>query len=718
MLADTPCCAFTNVRLKWLDGWVAFQSITMISLPMRAQISALIFEKSMKRKTVKAINKADEKKDAPVEESQGTEATTTTEAPDAKKDIDKKEEVESGEDSVLKSRQAIVNLIGVDCRRISNFAAMSFLIINSFGKLIVYSGFLISLIGFIPFGAGILAWALILPFNTYFSKRYMASADVLMKVRDQKLSVINEALLGMRQIKFAALEKQWQTRILGWREKELGLVWKIFLYDTALLSCWVVSPIMLAATSLATYAAINRTLTPAVAFVAIGIFKALEVTLGALPELLTSGMDTLVSARRVEKYLNGPEIKKIVSEGPEVAFEDATIAWPVDDDVSDDERFVLNHLNLTFPTGELSVVSGKTGTGKSLLLSAILGEVDLLGGYVYAPPTVGPFDRHDGKAHPGNWVLPGSIAYVSQTPWLESASFRDNILFGLPLDEKRYNTVLDVCQLKKDIEILADGDKTELGANGINLSGGQKWRITLARAVYSRAEILVMDDIFSAVDAHVGRQIFEKCIGGEICRNRTRILVTHHVGLVQSKARYLVELGEGTVTHAGLVSELAEDGTLERIKTNEEGEVPEAIAEQSTAVNSEDASLHDAGNAGMVNDVTNVVAKDAKQFVADETREKGMVKSRVYGIYLNDCGGWLFWSICMVMFIAFEAGDIGQYLPKAWANTILMTLFQVVPGGCASGLVNRTPARCRSTHTASVCTPLLSQIPATTSKTP
>src|SRR6185436_16738598 len=108
-------------------------------------------------------------------------------------------------------------------------------------------------------------------------------------------------------------------------------------------------------------------------------------------------------------------------------------------------------------------------------------------------------------------------------PWIENASLKDNILFGLPLLPERYEAVLDACALKQDLEILEDGDQTEIGANGINLSGGQRWRVTLARALYSRAGILVMDDIFSAVDAHVGRWIFEKALTGELSDGRTRV---------------------------------------------------------------------------------------------------------------------------------------------------------------------------------------------------
>lgn len=625
-----------------------------MALPIRAQLSTLVFEKSLRRKNVKSAERSKESNDD-----------------ETKEDGSKKEDA-----SVLKSRQAIVNLVGVDGQRVSNFSAYQFLIINSVSKLIFFSTFLVQIIGWIPFIAGLFAWALTLPANTWFSKQLMGRSEQLMKQRDEKLAVVNEALLGMRQIKFSALEAKWEKRILAMRERELKTLWKLFVADTGLFGCWVVSPILLAATSLAVYAFVNGRLLPSVAFVSIGIFKALEVTLVVLPEIITMGVDTLVSVRRIDTYLNGPEMENILSEGPDVGFEDATISWPVDDDVADEERFILRNLNFTFPAGELSVISGKTGTGKSLILSAILGETDLLEGSVQVPPTISPAEQMDKEAHPGNWIVPGSVAYVGQTPWLESASFRDNILFGLPFFEQRYTKVLEVCALKKDLEILTDGDKTELGANGINLSGGQKWRVTLARAIYSRAEILVMDDIFSAVDAHVGRHIFEKCVTGEICDGRTRILVTHHVALVQAKTKFIVELGEGTALHAGLVSDLTRDGIMEEIRQHEQSSqeiADDEAADASTAVNSEEASISDSAETVEETELQKVASKDAKKFIQEELREKGVVKKHVYMTYLKDSGGLRVWSVCAIFFLGYETGILGKSCSHFGQSPLLTT---------------------------------------------
>ncbi|KAF5982152.1 hypothetical protein FBULB1_4402 [Fusarium bulbicola] len=637
-----------NLLDAWVEGWVFWYSFASIALPIRSQLSTLIFEKSLRRKNVKSADKSKES-DEPQDQAEDK----------------KNEEGTDDGSSVLKSRQAIVNLVGVDALRISNFTGFQFLIINSVFKLIFFSFFLVRLIGWIPFAAGLIAWGLTLPANTYFSRELLSRSDKLMKLRDEKLAVVNEALLGMRQIKFAALESRWEKRILAMRERELKTLWGLFVVDTGLFGCWVVSPILLAATSLAVYAVMNGQLLPSVAFVSIGIFKALEVSLGVLPELITMGVDTFVSLKRIQTYLNGPEMKNTLSEGTDVAFEDASIAWPEDDETPDEDRFILRGLNIRFPAGELSVISGKTGTGKSLLLSAILGETDVLEGSVCVPNTIAPEERRDAQANLGDWIIPGSIAYVGQTPWLESASLRDNILFGLPFVEERYNQVVDVCALKKDLQILTDGDKTELGANGINLSGGQKWRVTLARAIYSRADILVMDDVFSAVDAHVGRHIFEKCVTGDICKGRTRILVTHHVALVQSKAKYIVELGEGVALHAGLISEFIKDGTLEEIRQHEETAQQaseDETTDSSTAVNSEEASITDPAENNENNALQKVPSKNAKQFIQEEVRERGVVKKHVYLTYLQDSGGVFLWSICALVFLGYEVGILG----RAW----------------------------------------------------
>lgn len=667
-----------------LESYVFWLSWAELTIPIRAQLSALIFEKSMRRKDVKQGRKKNKEADVgptdPATAVPGAE-TTGTDAPEVPAVTDaSKDEEEDDLESAKKTKQGTVNLIGVDGKRVSDFCAYQNLFPGSLFKLIVSLAFLVSLLGWIPLAAGFTTMLIIMPFNIYFSKLYSDAQDKLMKLRDEKLEIVTEALQGIRQIKFSALEPQWEEKIGEVRNRELKSVWDVFRFDAILIACWVTSPIALSAITLAVYAYIHGELSPSVAFVSLGVFRALEVTLSVVPELTTDLLDAWVSIKRIEEYLCSPDLVKVSKDGDEISFDNASLAWPSDEDIEESERFVLRGVNLSFPQGELSVISGKTGTGKSLMLSAILGEVDLLAGSITVPEGLSIADRHDAKATKGDWILPKSIAYIAQIPWIENATIRENIIFGLPIDEERYQKTVEVCALTKDLEMLSDGEDTEIGANGINLSGGQKWRITLARAIYSRAGILVMDDIFSAVDAHVGRHIFEKCINGELCAGRTRILVTHHVSLCAPKTKFLVELGEGHVLHSGLLSELAEDGTLDRIKSHEQSaaEINDDETAEATAVNSDNSTDNGDDNdnesgpsdGGALKKIASRASQaaaaeaapkqKARKFVEDEKREEGAVRKHVYLAYLKASGGWPFWSSVVVVFFIVQILNVAR----------------------------------------------------------
>ncbi|GJC97574.1 ATP-dependent bile acid permease [Colletotrichum higginsianum] len=311
----------------------------------------------------------------------------------------------------------------------------------------------------------------------------------------------------------------------------------------------------------------------------------------------------------------------------------------------------MDEISLSFPKGALSVISGKVGTGKTLLLSAILGEADLLSGSIRVPKK--QTSKQD-VPHTDKWVIPGSIAYISQTPWLENASLRNNVLFGLPFSKERYDGVLDACALREDLAALPDGDGTELGANGVNLSGGQKWRVTLARAVYSRAEILLMEDIFSAVDSHVGAWIFEKCLTGDLCRGRTRVLVTHHLGLVLPEAEFLVELGDSGVVYSGSAGTRAPSGSRDQGPSDVviAGSVDSDPGAKSTAdvVNPERSQLPEP------------LSSPPRKFMQEESRQKGTVKASVYLMYVRCSGGLYLWAACLGIYLTYQVGIIG----RAW----------------------------------------------------
>jgi ABC-type multidrug transport system fused ATPase/permease subunit len=219
-----------------------------------------------------------------------------------------------------------------------------------------------------------------------------------------------------------------------------------------------------------------------------------------------------VSCRRIEKYLLQEDVDTNIEYDGEgdIILANATFTWPRDLDNSTvgptagtrstaptpKMTFTLADLSLKFPKGQLSLICGRLGSGKSLLLAGLLGEADLLAGHVEcprsAPNAMGMNDHPNVREE--EWVVPSMLAYVPQQAWLQNASIRDNIVFSSPWDEKRYHAVLEACSLNSDLLILEDGDQTEIGEKGLNLSGGQKARVSLARAVYSRAGTLLLDD--------------------------------------------------------------------------------------------------------------------------------------------------------------------------------------------------------------------------------
>jgi len=628
--------------------------MSQLAVPVRNLLSTIIFMKSTRRKDVKGVKNA--KKATAIGDDLAVNLASGLKGEDTV--VEKKEEEEDDEtENAQKSRQNTINLVGVDTNRVADFTSYVWIFPGTVVKLIVSFSFLYKLVGGIPLLCGIAAFFATLPLNIWFSKKYNGLQGELMKFRDLKMAVVTEALQGIRQIKFSALEGQWQDRINKKRQEELDCLWSTMKWDTFLIGVWIVNPIGLAAAVLTAYALIHGELSASIAFTAIAILGAIEMTLSVVPELTTDAVDAWVSIVRIEKYLNLPNKEDCLTESDKIMFDNASIAWPADSD--EDDRFVLRNVNVEFPRKELSVISGKTGTGKSLMLAALLGEIDKLDGSIYMPKQT--TERFDSKATPADWILDNAVAYAAQIPWIENDTVKNNILFGLPLDKDRYQQVLKVCALEKDLSLLEAGDETDIGANGINLSGGQRARLSFARALYSRAGILVLDDIFSAVDAHVGRQLYEEALTGELGQGRTRILVTHHVGLALPRAKYTVKLSDdGGIAFAGSIDDLRQSGDLEEledeVKKEEEAEaeeLAEEVEEEKDAPlklilsrrRSEATAIVDAGA------VATKPAEPAKKFTEAEGRDVGRIKTHVYKTYFQTSGGFAVWSPLVVIFL-------------------------------------------------------------------
>lgn len=555
-------------------------------------------------------------------------------------------------------------MFAVDCLEIATFGESNTEYVNTAGKFMVTVVFLLLLIGWESLCAGMIGIAILFPINKVLSERYGKKQTTLMEIRDKRTKMTTEALTGIRQIKFSASESQWAERLEAVREEELSMLWKTRIDNLYMSIASEFTPVLLTALSLATYSWIHGTLLPSVAFTAISLFIQLEGIVSYIPYLTVAAINAKVSCDRIQNFLRLPEKAENTVPGESITFHNASVTFPHDTTEPDSDRFTLRDLNLQFPNNALSVISGPTGAGKSLLLAAILGEVDVLSGFITVPRFSGK--RYDSKATAADWIIPNALSFVSQTPWIENATIKNNITFGLPFDPIRYRKVIEACALTHDLAILEDGDETEVGAQGISLSGGQKWRLTLARAFYSRAGILILDDVFSALDAHVGKHIYDNAVMGELSEGRTRILATHHTSLCLPRAKYAVHLSaRGEVEHAGTIEELrAEDVFDDIIKADDTTE--STFIEEDEVLRGETT---DTATAILPKDAPVVVKAAPKKLIEDERREIGRVKTSVYAGYLQASGGLFFWLFLVSMYLVSETFTVGRtYWVRIWSS--------------------------------------------------
>ena len=483
-----------------------------------------------------------------------------------------------------------------------------------------------------------------------------------MAVRDKRVGLINEILQGIRQIKFQSNERYFMKKAQEVRDKELYQLSVSYYAYIAIDFCYCLAPVSITVVTFGIYSIYIRPLTPSIAFTALVIMNQMRFSLNFIPEIVVEAISTWTSIKRIDAYLKSDEVdaynleeSQVNNAARPIVLKDASIIFA--GSKIDSDAFRLKDITAEFPVGELSLITGNTGSGKSLLLTGILGEAIITSGTLDVPRSVS--QTTDLKMIPAErWIQPNTIAYVAQSAWLENKSIQQNILFGAPLVEERYQETLEVCGLTSDLKILEDGDQTEIGEKGINLSGGQKARVSLARAVYSRAAVLIMDDVLSALDAHVAKHVYDKCINGKLLQGRTRILVTHQVSLCLQSAAYVLALENGTVKHVGNVSELKRTGSLDNLV--EESAEPEAPAKEVALEEEviEEAQTEDAKP-----------VKKPRVLVDEEGKFKGNVKRKVYGRYLLSQGSVFFTLFIVVLFILeLSLLTLSSYWLRAWSS--------------------------------------------------
>ncbi|KAI9311060.1 P-loop containing nucleoside triphosphate hydrolase protein [Dichotomocladium elegans] len=579
-------------------------------------------------------------------------------------------------DQVGTSTGQIMNMITTDVASISFIGFWPFNLLFAPIQLAIGIYFLYYLLGrSCLLGLGIMV--IILPVN-HFSAKILASTQLkLGEARDKRVALMNEVLQGIRQIKFFASEKSWAKRIMDSRMIELGYLRVSYLADAFLKLVWQGSPHLIALISFWSYTKLEgKELDPTTAFTSLMLFEELKFSMSTIPESIVEVTKIIASAKRIDAFLAQDELHDpplLMDVDPRIRFKNATVGWGStgsnthEEEDGGTEPFTIKDINLEFPSEKLSLICGKTGCGKTLLLLSLLGETAVLKGEVSCPraPLVNVPDS-EGKAepsiiHPDHWIVAHHTAFVAQTAWLQNASIRDNILFGLPYVQDRYEATLSACALDKDLTMFESYDLTEIGEKGITLSGGQKARVALARAVYSRAKIILMDDILSAVDAHTAKHLYQECLVGPLMANRTRILVTHHVMLCLGGCDYVVQVQNGMIARRGTPTELRASGEMENILDGVE-----------THESDSNSRMMNAKSEGMRMDLgkRNAPSQNMpKKLVEEEGRATGAVKARLYKTYFGELGGWVFWLILSAFIFGTRALDIIEnWWVKKWTG--------------------------------------------------
>ncbi|KAL1187633.1 ABC transporter C family member 2 [Cardamine amara subsp. amara] len=499
---------------------------------------------------------------------------------------------------------------------------------------------------------GALLLVLMFPLQTVIISKMQKLTKEGLQRTDKRIGLMNEVLAAMDTVKCYAWENSFQSKVQTVRDDELSWFRKSQLLGALNMFILNSIPVLVTIVSFGVFTLLGGDLTPARAFTSLSLFAVLRFPLFMLPNIITQVVNANVSLKRLEEVLATEERVLLpnppIEPGqPAISIRNGNFSWD-----SKGDRPTLSKINLDVPLGSLVAVVGSTGEGKTSLVSAILGEL---------PATA------DAMV-----TLRGSVAYVPQVSWIFNATVRDNILFGSPFDRERYERVIDVTSLKHDLDLLSGGDLTEIGERGVNISGGQKQRVSMARAVYSNSDVYIFDDPLSALDAHVGQQVFEKCIKRELGQ-KTRVLVTNQLHFLSQVDRIIL-VHEGTVKEEGTYEELSNNGPLFQRLMENAGKVEE-YSEENVEAEADQTVVNPVTNGNtnglQMNGSDNKESKEGDQkggksvLIKQEERETGVVSWRVLKRYQDALGGaW----VVMILLLCYVMTEVFRVTSSTWLS--------------------------------------------------
>ncbi|KAI0782171.1 hypothetical protein C8Q75DRAFT_811859 [Abortiporus biennis] len=523
---------------------------------------------------------------------------------------------------------------------------------------------------------GIAVMVFAAPLPGYLTKLMHGIQTEKMKRSDARIQSVTETMNVIRMIKLFGWEKKMRGILGQKRNEELKAVRKMKMTRLSNTTINYLIPVLTTITTFTTYTLVmKKELTASLVFPALTIFSLIEEHFSGIFSMLPNIIQAKVSLDRINDFLHNTELLdkfvedssnasmppiapnqgfesvQSISEEAPIGIRNSLFTWTADEETgssmtpggSHRRNFKLKiEDEVFFKKGRINLIIGPTGSGKTSLLMALLGEMHHI---PLGPDALVSLPRK------------GGVAYHAQESWVLNETIKENILFGSPYDEARYETVIEQCALKHDLGLFEAGDLTEVGEKGITLSGGQKARVTVARAVYSHADILLLDDVLAALDVHTAKWIVERCLQGPLVQGRTVILVTHNIALASPIAEYVVSLGsDGRISSQGSLSNiLAKDKKL----SVEVAKKSKEIAEANMHVNEEKPDES--------------AKKAVGKLIVEEEVELGHVGWNALKLLFSNMGGrgglFLFWSSFVITATFFRMSTVYQmFIVTMWSD--------------------------------------------------
>lgn len=646
----------------------------------RAMLMSVIFEKAMRISgRARAGGIADLPK-PPQEIKPGSEEEKKWYKKILKKE--KKEKIPKGQKLVAKndaqgwSNGRIINLMSTDTWRIDSASGMFHMIWTAPIQILVTLVLLIVNITYSALaGFGLLVIAM--PVLGRAIRKLFVRRLAINKITDQRVTLTTEILQATRFVKFFGWETSFLDRIYAIRKKEIRAIQGLLTIRNAINAISMTMPVFASMIAFICYSFTDHNLNPALIFSSLALFNGLRMPLNFLPLVLGQVIDALASVGRIQEFLlqeeAGDDFIWDYNSKDAIVVKNGDFTWertPTQEEekkggkgkfggkggppgmggkkdkrkstasvlptastaaIEEKPPFQLNGIDVTIGRNELVAVIGSVGSGKSSLLAALAGEMRRTGGEI----TMGV-----------------TRAFCPQYAWIQNATAKENIVFGKEYKRNWYNQVVDACALRADFDMLPNGDMTEIGERGITVSGGQKQRFNIARAIYFDADLVLMDDPLSAVDAHVGRHIMDNAICG-LLKNKCRVLATHQLWVLHRCDRIIVMEG-------GKISAI---DTFDNLMVNNDSFIK---LMSTTAKEDEKAEKKEVLEDEVEGEKKDQKKKKRQTLMTVEERQTDAVKLSLYFDYAKAAGGYWVIPFTLILLIMTQASSIVTNLWLSW----------------------------------------------------